>query len=214
MKILLCVFVALATVSAPGDASKLSDLTKIIDSFQKKWDATKTYKANFKQIIVSKQMGTRDETNGIVYVAKPNRLRWESETDGSFQILNGKRLVSIQTLPSRGSRSVDIYRNISKSLSTKPLQFLIGKVRFVDAYDVSLLGDTPNQAELKLMSKSDPLEIYTAEIDKPAYFLRTLKTSSPDSEVTIQFTGIETNLKLRDELFKYQKQPNDVVHEE
>lgn len=184
----------------------------LLEKLQKAWDAAETYQASFKQVVFAKRLGTRDETQGTLSVVKPNKLRWESTTDGTVQIMNGKQLFVVQPNKRRGTTVVDIYHDISKAMDPKPLSFLSGKAKFRDIYRVELLSETPKVAEMKFIPKHDSSESLVAEIDKSSYLLRSLTSETVDSRVRTEFSGTKTNVKLEDKLFEYKPKETDIVH--
>ena len=191
-----------------------ANVTQVVSSMQKAWDETQSFQADFKQTVTSKQLKTKDETTGTVSVVKPLKIRWDSQSDNSIQILNGEKLIQITENTRRKTRSVNIYKNVSKKGDVKILKFLSGKNRFKELYDPKLAGETKTAYKLKLLDKSNPGDVTLAEIDKKSYVLRALTTESADSTVTVDFSNIRTNVKIENAQFEYEKGPKDVVHEE
>lgn len=191
-------------------SSKTED---IIGRLQAKWDKTESFQASFRQTVTSKQLGTRDESRGAVSVLKPERLRWESETDGSTQILNGGKFIVIQKNPRRGTREVDIYHNVSKAIDTKLLKFLAGKAKFKSIYRFQLLKDRPDVATLSFSPLKGTGDVIVAEIDKKSYLLRSVTSNSDDSEVRLELINIKTNVTLDPSLFEYKPSSSDIVRE-
>lgn len=213
MRILLVTFLSLF-LSAATKKTPEAYVTEVVGKLQKSWDNTKNYKANFKQVIFSKRMGTRDENTGVLYVIKPTKLRWESKTDGTLQILNGNRLINVTENKRRGNRVVDIFKDVKKVMDTSQLQFLSGKAKFEELYNIKLVAETAKQVELKLTPKGQTAETYVAEVDKTSYFLRSLTTENADSRVRIEFIDTKINVPMDDKLFTFTKLETDVVHEE
>ena len=217
MRLLIALlFCSCSFAKAPSPPPKTPEAyaAEVAGKFQKSWDTMKSYQANFKQIVFSKRMGTRDETEGLLSVIKPDKLRWETKTDGSVQILNGKKMINVQENKRRKNRVVDIYSDVRKVTSSTPLNFLSGKSKFKDIYHIKLLSETPKAAELKLSPKKEGEETLIAEVDKASYFLRSLTTENAESRVRIEFSDIKTNAKLDKGLFEFKPDPKDVVHEE
>lgn len=185
-----------------------------VAKLQKSWDDAKTYQAQFTQVVFSKHMGTKDENTGTLSVAKPDRLRWDSETEGNTQILNGKKLINVQTNKRRKTRTVDIYNDIKKRVGGTALNFLAGKAKFNELYTIKVLSENPKMVELKLTPKKEREEPMVIEVSKATYLLSALTTESAESKVRIEFSNIKTNVKLDDSLFELKTQPTDVVHEE
>jgi len=207
----LTLFKLLAFVLPALHAAPISDT---VSKLQKSWDDAKTYQAQFKQTISSKVMGTKDENSGEITVSKPDRLKWESKTEGNTQILNGKKLVNIQENKRRKNRTVDIYTDVRKRVGGTALGFLAGRAKFADLYNVKVLSETPKIVELKLSPKKEGGDPMVVEVNKSNYLLAALTTENQESKVRIEFSNIKTNVKLDENLFEFKSQPNDVVHEE
>lgn len=210
MKLALCslLFLCLAASATP----KPTDATgPVIASLQKTWDAAKTYEAKFKQKVVAKRLGTEDESEGTLAVAKPNRLRWVSETDGTLQILNGNKLTNVRENKRRQVTEVDIYDQAGKAVDSKLLKFLAGKAQFKTLYKFELESETPEIVTVRFLPRVGDGESLIAEIDKKSYLLRSLTTDSEDNRVRVEFSDIKTNVKLDSKLFEYQPKKTDVV---
>lgn len=219
LKLLLALILpALVSATAIKKTDKGILLPEAIDKIQKTWEESPSYQADFKQVIRSKRMENREESAGVLSVVKPGRLRWESTKDQNVQILNGKKLVNIHANKRRGIRVVDIYEDISSQMDVKMLEFLAGKAKFKEWYRVELHKETPNIIGLKLsprnQKKPAPEDVYVAEFDKKSYILRALSNESADSKVRIDFSNIQTNAKLSEDLFEYKAEPKDVVHKQ
>jgi len=195
----------------PGLAN--TPLTDVLDKLQSSWDKTQTYQAQFKQVVYSKKLHTKDETEGTIFVAKPGKIRWEIPGQNLVQILNGSRMTQIKENKRRKRTVVDIYKDVSKSVDLKALAFLSGTASFKQSYRSFLGAEDAEKIELKLTPKSSPSETYLAEIDKKSYFLRALTTDTADSKVRIDFLKTEINTNLEPSLFEYQPKPKDTVHE-
>ncbi len=185
----------------------------IVEKLQKTWDSAKTYKADFKQILFQKRMGTREESAGTLFVSKPGKLRWESKTDGQIQIMNGKQLWVIKPNKRRGIQVVDVFRDLKKIMDPKPMAFLSGTGKFKELYQTELLKEDNKMAEIRFFPKAETSDSLIAEIDKESYGLRSLTTDSPDSRARTEFSNTEVNPTLDEKLFEYKVQPSDVVHE-
>jgi len=184
---------------------------EILESLQKEWDKAKTYRAKFKQTVTSTQIGALpDEADGVLSIQKPDRLRWE-QTDGSFQIINGKQIKHVHK-NRRGTTIVDIYSNIDRVDGSKPLSFLTGKAKFSSLYQPQLVSQDAQKAILKLIPRVKSEETFIAEIRKAGYFLDALTTETPETKVVMRFSEIKTNLELDKSLFEYKEKKDDVVN--
>ncbi len=185
----------------------------LVERLQTSWDEAKSYKAKFKQVLFYKRMGTREESVGTLYVSKPGKMRWESDTDGVVQIMNGKKLWVIKPNKRRGIQIVDVFSDLKKIMDPRPLAFLSGTGKFKELYEVELISENAKLAELKFFPKTAATDSLIAEIDKESYLLRSLTTDSSDSRARTEFTHTEVNPSLDEKLFEYKILPTDVVHE-
>lgn len=186
-------------------------LDKLVGKLQKVWDETTSYEAKFKQHIFSKQIGTHDENEGVISVQKPNKIRWDSKTEGSVQIISGKKLTFIQTNRRRGTTTVDVYNDISKKVDVAPLRFLGGSIKFRDTYTISLLKENEKMLSMRLAPKGKSTETYIAEFDRQSYLLLSLTTETAETRARIDFLETKINALLDKQLFEYKPKPTDVV---
>lgn len=215
----MTVFVILTLIgsSSPLPAKKKSSepkavaLHELLNKFQTMWDATKSYQTRFKQVTYAKTVGTRDELMGTLYVKKPDKLRWESD-DGNVEIVNGKKLTSLQKNRRTQAVTVDIFNDISKRMDTKALYFLAGATKLRDLYDCSLGDENKNIVEVNLKPKDKSPESYVATINKTSYLLSSLTTESVDTRTVLEFVEIKTGVVLPDTLFDYRRSGKDIVH--
>jgi len=181
---------------------------------QKVWDKARTYQADFNQTVISKTLGARDESRGKLYILKPSKLRWQSTTDGSAQIMNGKRLTHIQPNAQRGRTVVDIYKDFSKNVDAKFYDFLAGNIKLKNHYNAKLLDSKGNIIRLRLTPKKVGDQTYIAEVDKKSYLLVALITDSADTRTLMRFSNIKINIPVKAELFEYKKKKEHIIHEQ
>jgi outer membrane lipoprotein-sorting protein len=192
--------------------AKAASANPYVGKMQKAWDDAKTFQAAFKQVSFDKRLGSREETSGTLYLAKPGRLRWDATSDESLQILDGKKLYVIHQTRRRNVTVVDIYHNLGKAIDSKSLAFLTGKSKFAEVYDIELVSDKGTTVTMKFVSKTPGGDTLVAEIDKKSYLLRSLTSDAADLRTRTEFTDVKTNVRLDDKLFVYTPKPTDVVH--
>lgn len=202
----LIVFASLTTLAA-------TPLTELVDKLQATWDKTQQYRANFKQVVYSKKLRTREVAEGTFYVSKPGKIRWEVPSQKTVQIISGNRLIILKENKRRKTTTVDIYKDISKSVDLKALSFLAGGARFKETYQSELGAEDAEKIELKFTPKNTADESYLAEIDKKSYLLRALTTETADSKVRIDFSNTETNLELNPGLFEFKPKGSEIIRE-
>lgn len=187
----------------------------IIDPIQKAWSETKSYRADFQQIVVSKTLGTKEESRGTLFVKKPLKLRWETTSGGSskpsLQILNGTQFWQVKPHKRKKVVYVDHYSNISKLINLGALTFLAGNSDLKKSYQYKVLQNTPKNVILALSPRGQNQDTILAEFLKPGYVLGALKQESLESETQITFQNVQTNLSLEEALFNYKADPQDIV---
>ena len=192
-------------------AAELTNIAAFLTLVQKAWDANNSYQVKFKQVVLGKRLGSREEASGTMSVVKPGRLRWESSSDGNTEILNGNKFINIHENRRRKSRTVDIYKDVSKQMDAGTLNFLAGKIKFKEWYRSEIVTETAEKIEVKLVPRSGVGDSYVAEFDKASYLLRALTTENSENKVRIDFLETHTNVELEDKLFEYKPNPKDVV---
>lgn len=205
-------FSLLGFLALPVSFSSPQAEETLISQIQQSWNKTKTYQAEFEQIVVSKTLGTREESRGKFSVQKPLRLRWETADGKLIQILSGKEFWQVKTVGRRKHTQVDHYSDISRLTDLGTLTFLSNQVDIRKSYKYKVLSDSPTQVLLALTPRTSSRETLLAEILKPSYLLAALKIESVDSETRIAFKNIQTGVPLEDSLFRYQEKPQDTVH--
>lgn len=202
-----------AKKGAKARSQSAAKALEVLNELQKSWDANETFRCRFEQAVTSKQLGgDPDVTEGTLVIAKPDSLRWESETESTTTILNAKELILIRRSLRKTTTSVDFYKKGKSDFIPKSLSFLTGRGKFKDLYKYELLEDSATSAKLKLTPKDRPGEAYIAEILKDGYVLGSLVTETVDTRVVTKFSKLEKNPKLEPGLFEYKAQPNDVVN--
>ena len=196
---------------ALANTPKSSNESQTIDAIQSAWDKVKSYQAEFEQVVVSKNLGSKDHSSGTLYVQKPGKLRWETSDSFSIQILNGKELWQIQKSKRRKNAQVDHYEDVSGLLDLGALSFLSSQVSIKKSYQYKILSSVNEKVVLALSPRSGKGETVLAEILKPSYLLGALKLENSGSETRVSFKNIKTNVALQDSLFLFQQGPEDSV---
>ena len=191
--------------------TKSSKADVVVKLLQKQWDSSDTFQAQFKQLVHAKKMGTRDTSEGKVFVKKPGKLRWESKTDNSVQILNGSQFTVITKNERRKTTQVEIFTKATQAVDSLMLKFLSGRSKFKENYKFTLEGETSMEFMVRFIPKSSKGESLVAEIGKKSYLLRALTTEDSESRVRVEFSDVKTGLKLPNSLFVYQPKPTDTV---
>lgn len=185
----------------------------VIKKIENEWAQTITYQSQIRQTILSKRIASKEVTTGQIMIQKPGKLRWES-SDGTTQILNGKKVILIRKNPRRKTRTVDVYDNGSKQFQTESLGFLTSTEGFLNKYRALLSKETATRVFFRFKQSTGTSDSYIAEIDKSRYFLTALSVESIESQVRIEFFEHLINSPLSTELFDYVPEAGDIVHKQ
>lgn len=216
----LMILVSCAHSSAKAPATKSpppkkpAEHVRVMNKFQDVFESTKSFKAAFEQSVTSKIMETTDTSKGFIYVLRPDKFRWDSETEGFTQIINGKKLWHVQPKARRGKTLVTIYEDFTQKADPQFLEFITGKLKLRDHYNWTVLKNNKASLEVKLSPKKKGREAYIAEIDKKRYFLASLSYETVDTKTKVSFSELKLNEPFQDKLFEYKVNSDDIVQKQ
>ena len=190
-----------------GDA-----LRDALDRLQKRYDDTRTMKADFRQTVESKTLAGILETKGKVAFEKPNRMRWDYDPPDAQTIVgDGDTLWIYQP---------DLKQVIKAPLgqafqSSAPVTFLAGLGRVERDFDATLARNEPEQWVLNLTPKQKDAGVGALELGvrkSDASVAEARIVDSAGTTTRILFSGERRNVKLAPDLFRFSPPPGvDVV---
>lgn len=182
---------------------------------QRLYDGTSTMKADFIQTAKMKTLGITQQDQGIVYMKKDGKIRWEyNKPKQQFIISNGKTLWFY--MPS--DKQV-IIGNFESAFKYKPAQtFLTGMGNLLNDFNVKFensknMPGTKYEYLLQLVPKKmhagAPAKILLAVNKKDYVISKSLVIDKFNNITEIDFSNIELNIALPDNLFDFVP-PKDV----
>ncbi len=194
----------LAHASPPAPPQR--SMSEVLKNVERKYNRLKTVRMRFQQIYRQGDRIIREE-EGILYLRKPGKMRWEYERpEPKLFLTDGRRLILY--LPNE-NRMTETAVKESGDLRT-PLRFLLGNMRFAEEFrrietstDFEPLED--GNLVLKAFSErlENRLEWVLFEIN-PEHQIRRLVLQEPgDIQQEFRFEGEESNLPLSEQLFRF-----------
>ena len=194
----------LAHASSPAPPQR--SLSEVLKSVERKYNRFKTVQMRFQQIYRQGNRILREE-EGILYLRKPGKMRWEYERpEPKLFLTDGRRLILY--LPAE-NRMTETSVKESGDLRT-PLRFLLGNMRVAEQFqrietstDFEPLED--GNLVLKAFSKrlENRLEWVLFEISPQDHIRRLVLQELGDIQHEFRFEQEESNLPLSDELFRF-----------
>jgi len=195
-----------SAAQATGSASPPPVLSEVLRGVENKYNRMKSMKARFQQILRQGSQSVRRE-EGVLYLSKPGRMRWEYESpETKLFLTDGKRLVLYVPSENRVMESA-----IKESADLRaPLAFLLGNLdfdeefgRFETSPQLKPLeaGNTVFKAFPKRMGER--LEWILFEITPEHVIRRVVAREVGGIETEFRFTGEQSNPVLAQNLFRF-----------
>jgi len=146
--LLMIIVFALLALPVAALADELADVQAGI---QKKYGQAKDLSFDFAQTTTLAQMGGIERTaSGRIFLAQPNKLRWEYDTPTKKQIISdGATLVMV----SEEEKKAYVTKTGAQFDIRQPLAILTGQVDLCNTYEASLLEPADGRKRLKLVPK-------------------------------------------------------------
>jgi outer membrane lipoprotein carrier protein len=176
----------------------------VMASLQARYDDTASFRAQFRQQIVSVALGHTLEARGRVYYRRPGRMRWEFVgPDEQTVVADGTTLWVYQ----QRQKQVVRMELASAFQTTTPLSFLIGLGKLERDFDAELLPATAgSRLRLRLRPKAPGADVGSLELELAADtydILGAVVTDATGGTTRWDFTDLERNVTLDDGLFRF-----------
>ncbi len=199
-------------VGSAGAAAPDGVLKDALGQLQKRYDATTTLQADFRQTVESAVLAGALESKGKVAFERPNRMRWDYETpDPQIIVGDGETLWIYQP---------DLKQVIRAPLSeafqsSTPVTFLAGLGRVERDFETSLEKDEEQQWVLRLVSRQKDQGVGTlilAVRKSDASVAEARITDAAGTTTRIFFSDEKRNGTLPADTFRFTPPPGvDVV---
>jgi outer membrane lipoprotein carrier protein len=193
---------ATAAASAADDAAAGRHLEQILGALQ-------TFKSGFEQTLAGAHGEVLERASGTLYLAKPNRFRWDYAT-GVRQLIvsDGERV----WLYDQELDQVTV-RSLGRSLTATPAMLLSGTGRLADSFRVSDLGRYEGLDWIKLLPKTADTDFREIRVGLAGNELARMTLKDKLGQSTeLAFTNLERNPLLDASLFRFEPPPGvDVI---
>ena len=197
-------------LTAPAFA-RADELKTALTKLQERYESTKTFTAEFRQIIESPTLAGTIESRGKLAFEKPNRMRWDYDPpDRQIIVGDGETLWIYQP-----DEKQVIKAPLSEAFQARtPVSFLGGLGHVDREFDATLEKDDPARWLLRLVSKQDKgfgtLRLSVRKSDAAIEEARITDTLGTTTRLLL--TGEKRNVTLEPTLFRFTPPPGvDVV---
>lgn len=195
--------VAVVLVLAGGAGARADELRSALDRLQQRYDATKTMKADFTQVVESPSLAGTLESKGTVAFEKPNRMRWDyAAPDPQLIVGDGATLWIYQP---------DLKQVIKAPLtrafqSSTPVTFLAGLGSLERDFEATLEKDEGKAWLLRLTPRKQDQglgTLFLAVRKSDASVAEARITDAAGTTTRILFSDEERNVDLKPDLFRF-----------
>jgi outer membrane lipoprotein carrier protein len=189
-------------------------LSQVLRGVENKYNGMKSMKARFHQIYRQGDRVMRQE-DGVLYLSKPGRMRWEYETpEPKLFVTDGRQVILF--VPSE-NRVMQSTIKESDDIRT-PLAFLLGRLNFSEQFEKMETSPQFVPAEkgntiFKAYSKklAERMEWVLFEVSPGNEIRRVVAREPGGLETEFRFNGIEANPPLADRMFRFTPPPGAEV---
>ncbi len=179
-------------------------LAQTVQRLQARYDATKNFRADFRQETAIASVGQGEEAFGSVVFVKPGRMRWEFQSPQRQSIIaDGTTLWIYQP----DDRQVLKAAFNAAFVSTTPVSFLAGVGRIKDDFEVEqdIRGCNTQRIYLKLVPKrTQDVGSLTLAVSRPAFDIVEAAITDPVGNVTtLSFSNLQRNVDVPDDEFRF-----------
>ncbi len=181
-------------------------ISSAIAGLQQRYAEVMTVTAAFVQTYEAPGMNQTE--SGTLWMKKPGLMYWEYRLPGTkFFYADGRR--TYLYVPE--DRQVMVRSFSKEDLHSTPLEFLLGKGKILESFDVSresgLKPSSDDYVTVRLVPKASDLDYsyLVLEIDRRSYDLRRIAIRERTGNLSeFTFTGMRTNVKIDDGRFRFQ----------
>jgi outer membrane lipoprotein carrier protein len=202
MKKIITILV-IASLAFLTEISFADDKNEILNSVQKTYDMTKTFKADFVQISYLKIMDQTQTAKGEVFIKKPGKMKWDYKAPDP-QILTSNDAGIWLYMPEEKQVTKMQMENIYSS--NTPAMFLVGKGKLSESFKVDNVLNKNNLITLTLLPKDSEMNINRLLLfvdDKNYQITGSSVYDNLGNKTEIQFSSIQINQSISDNFFNF-----------
>lgn len=203
MTLKTCSILFILLLALPGAAFALDSIA-IVDAIQKQYDATKTFKARFVQKSYLRILGQTQRAEGIVFIKKPGKMRWEyNAPDRQILVSNDQALWLY--LPDE--QQVTKMKAQSIYSSNTPALFLAGRGQLTESFSIKKVTEKDGLyiADLIPRNKAQNLAKMVLLVDKNNFQIVGSRVyDNLGNKTEMLFSDIQTNPHLEEKTFQFE----------
>jgi outer membrane lipoprotein carrier protein len=205
---MLKTFVFMAWLAAVGTVGAAETPTQRLKNFLAK--AT-TLQADFVQVQVDEKGNLGKRSNGVFYLQRPGKFRWNYQKPYTQEIVSGAGKVWFYD---KDLAQVTA-RKLTQAIGSTPALLLTGEVPLEQNFTIESQSDEEGIAMLKLIPKSEESGFKYVQIGLENNSLIGMELSDNFGQLTrIYFNNLKTGLKLDPALFTFKPPAGVDVFEE
>lgn len=208
MGLKITVFLAIMAVVGIPNAHSEEDLDSVIDQIQSVYENTTSFDAKFTQLAEVKSLGRKQKAEGMAYIKKPGKMRWNYlSPEKQFIISNGSKIWFY--FPEDNQLMEEEVKDFFQSKS--PLLFLTGKAKLRELFTIQF-----HRQPKKDTLYTDHLLEMTPRKQEATYRKIILKVRKKDYQIVgvtvedllgnttqIQFQDVNINSEIDNSLFEF-----------
>lgn len=195
-----------AALALAASSARAQTLNEVVDGLEGAYAKITDLRAEFNQNAFNRSLGQTIKAEGIVYLKKPGKMRWEYRTPTPQQIVSDGKFIWVYT-PELNQVNVG---EAPRALAGPAGSFLAGLGRVREAFTVRFLNplkvDETGNPVLDLRPKRpEPLLTRLILTVDPRSFLvrKAVLYDQFDNTVTMEFTKMSVNAGLTNALFAF-----------
>ena len=205
--------IAAAMVLVVSGAALAAPVNPVVSGLQKKYESIASMKAEFTQILIHKESGSKENRSGTLYFKKPLLVRWESKKPAPELLL----VTDKEIWNAFPDEEVAYKYPLSLAQDSRSIiRVVTGQARLDQDFQVEEEGKEAGLFKLRLFPK-EPVQALVEAIlwvDPASSLIKKLRIYDfYGNENEITFTSQDIGAAVRDALFKYTPEKGMVVED-
>ncbi|MBN2134913.1 MAG: outer membrane lipoprotein carrier protein LolA, partial [Acidobacteria bacterium] len=186
-------------------SSDNTNLNRVIDSIQKKYDNLPAFSADFKQVLLNTNSDLQLEERGKLIIKKGGFMRWDyTEPEEKLFVCNTSQCYMY--IPEDALAQVIDLTDLD--VSSAPMLFFTGKGKLKSDFNIEMLEEKnrDNLIVLRLLPKKEGerFDYMIAYIDPATYFIVQMHVVDQlGNRTDYKFTNITEKVSVDESLFKF-----------